>query len=51
MREETQTPPTCVYCKLPITREQHPAIQMKNGDQLHVECWEKRSQSEQRKRN
>ena len=41
MRKETQQPKICAFCKQPITDEQRPAVEMKNGDQLHVECWEK----------
>ena len=41
MREETQQPKICVVCKQPITEQQLPAIGLKNGDRLHVECWEK----------
>lgn len=41
VREETQQERVCALCKQPITKRQLPAIRMKNGDQLHVECWQK----------
>ncbi|HLZ43676.1 MAG TPA: hypothetical protein VKQ11_22100 [Candidatus Sulfotelmatobacter sp.] len=41
MRKKTPRPTICVYCKLPIEKWQRPAIQMANGDQLHVECYVK----------
>ncbi len=51
MREETQKPVViCVHCKLPITREQRPSVQLKNGDELHVECYDKHQQASRQKR-
>lgn len=41
MRKKIPPETICVYCKLPIEKWQRPAIQMKNGDQLHVECYVK----------
>lgn len=51
MRKETHPPRICVHCKLPIPKEQRPAIQLKNGDELHFECWEERRAAERRKQN
>ena len=50
MWEETQQPKVCVVCKQPITEQQRPAIELKNGGQCHVECWQK-YQEAQRKVN
>jgi hypothetical protein len=41
VREETQTPIViCVQCKLPITREQRPSVQLKDGSEVHAECYD-----------
>ena len=45
MPEKTPPETLCVYCKLPIEKWQRPAIQAKNGDQLHVECYVKLDQA------
>jgi len=39
VREETQQT-ICVYCKLPITREQLPSVRLEDGRELHRECWD-----------
>lgn len=49
MREETRPVVICVYCKLPITAEQRPSIQLKNGGELHAECYDKYHQAERQK--
>lgn len=49
MREGTQKPVViCVHCKLPITREQRPSVQLKNGDELHVECYDAYKEAERK---
>ena len=48
MRKETQTLKVCAICKLPITSEQLPAIQLKNGDEVHVECYAGREEAARR---
>jgi hypothetical protein len=40
VREETQPTKICIVCKRPITAEQRPSVQLANGDEIHVECWE-----------
>jgi len=49
VREETQQG-ICVFCKQPITKEQRPAILLKDGEQAHMECWMKH-EKEARKPN
>ena len=45
MRKETRsTPAICVICKKPITQEQRPSIRLKDGGEVHVECWQQREQ-------
>ncbi|HZC23450.1 MAG TPA: hypothetical protein VE866_08935 [Candidatus Binatia bacterium] len=40
MGEETQSKQSiCVFCKKPITKEQRPSIQLRSGQQAHIECW------------
>ncbi len=51
MREETPPEKICVYCKRPITREQRPAVLLKNGDEVHVECWNDYEKSQLQKPN
>jgi hypothetical protein len=48
VREETQQPKVCAICKLPITREQRPSVQLKNGDEVHVECYAKYEEAARR---
>ena len=47
MREETHPALFCAICKLPITKEQRPSVQLENGDEVHVECYEKPESTEQ----
>ena len=49
MREETHPLVICIYCKLPITRDQRPSIQLKNGDELHAECYQDYKDMQRRK--
>lgn len=50
MREETRPPIViCVHCKLPIMPEQRPSVQLKNGGELHVECYDKYHEAERQK--
>lgn len=51
MREEPQPIVTCVHCKLPITPEQRPSIQLKDGGELHAECYESYHAAERRRMN
>jgi hypothetical protein len=51
VREETRPIVICVHCKLPITPEQRPSVQLKNGGELHVECYDKYHAAERRKMN
>jgi hypothetical protein len=40
VREETQKPLViCIHCKLPITQEQRPSVQLTDGRELHAECY------------
>lgn len=49
MREETQKPLViCIHCKLPIMQEQRPSVQLKDGRELHVECYNKYNQEQRR---
>ena len=48
MREETQQPKLCAICKLPITKEQRPSVQLRNGDEVHIECYAKREEAASR---
>ena len=48
MREETQTPKLCAICKLPITTEQRPSVQLRNGHEVHVECYPKYEEAARR---
>lgn len=41
MREETRPTKICLACKLPILPEQRPTVGLRNGDEVHCECWEK----------
>lgn len=51
VREETQPLKICVVCKLPITREQRPSVEMKNGDEVHAECWNEYDKARREKLN
>jgi hypothetical protein len=48
VRKETHPLKVCAFCKLPITSEQLPSVQLKNGDELHVECYTKREEDARR---
>lgn len=48
MRKEAHPPKLCDICKLPITDEQRPAVQLKNGDEVHVECYRKYEEAARR---
>jgi hypothetical protein len=39
--EDTHRVRVCAICKLPITDEQLPCVQLENGDRVHVECYSK----------
>jgi hypothetical protein len=45
VREETQKPLViCIHCKLPIMQEQRPSLQLKDGMEFHVECYNNHEQ-------
>ena len=49
MREETHSPKKiCAICKNPIEEKQRPAVQMKNGEEVHVECYAKHEEAARR---
>jgi hypothetical protein len=48
MRKETQPLKVCASCKLPITSEQRPAVQLKNGGEVHLECYTKGEEAARR---
>jgi hypothetical protein len=48
VREETH-PVVCAYCKLPITPEQRPSVQLENGEEVHVECYTKYEDEKRKK--
>ena len=41
MPEETHAPENviCAVCKQPILAEQRPSVFMKDGAEVHIECW------------
>lgn len=39
MREETQQPDVCAFCKQPITQQQWPYTRLKSGEKVHLECY------------
>ena len=49
MREETQQTTVCVFCKLPITPEQRPSVQLKDGHEVHPKCWDEYEELEHRR--
>ena len=51
MREETHPIKICVVCKRPILPEQRPAVQVENGEEVHVECWNTYDQQRRRESN
>ena len=48
VRKETRPLKVCAICKLPITSEQRPSVQLKNGDEVHVDCYAKREEAAHR---
>ena len=50
MREETQGVRTCALCKLPITTEQRPSIQLKSGEEAHMECFFREQDEKEKKK-
>jgi hypothetical protein len=50
VREETRKRITyCAFCKLPITREQRPSVQLDRRREVHVECYTKMQKDEEEK--
>ncbi len=49
MRKETSPIVICEHCKLPITPEQRPSVQLKNGGELHVQCYNDYHSAERQK--
>jgi hypothetical protein len=41
VREETRPQTKCAVCELPITSEQRTAVELKNEDEVHIECCDK----------
>jgi hypothetical protein len=39
VREETQQPDVCVYCKQPITQQQWPYKGPPSGEKAHLACY------------
>lgn len=39
MREATQSEPTCIYCKQPITQDQWPYKGLDSGESAHLACF------------
>lgn len=48
MRNETPPPRLCAIGKLPIRDEQRPSVQLKNGDEVPVECYSKYEEAARR---
>jgi len=51
VREETQPPKSpkiCVLCKLPITDAQRPSVQLRNGNEVHIQCYAKYEEAARR---
>jgi hypothetical protein len=49
MREETRSPKKiCAICKKPIEKKQRPSVKMRNGDEVHVECYVKHEEAARR---
>lgn len=49
MREETQPVTICVFCKLPLTKEQPPPVRLQNGGEAHAHCWDEYEDMERRR--
>ena len=42
MREETHPQKKiCAICKRPIEQGQRPSVKMRNGEEVHIECYSK----------
>jgi len=42
VREETHPQKKiCAICKRPIEQEQRPSVKMRNGEEVHIECYSK----------
>jgi len=39
VREETQQPDVCAFCKQPITQKQWPYKRLESGEKAHLECY------------
>jgi len=39
VREETQQPDVCVYCKQPTTQQQWPYKTLESGEKAHLACY------------
>ena len=39
VRDETNAPSICVFCKLAITPDQRPTVTLDNGEEIHIECY------------
>ena len=46
VREETRPQTKCAVCELPITSEQRTAVELKNEDEVHIECCDKISHAD-----
>jgi len=50
VREETQPKePKCAICHQPITAKQRPSVQVKPGVEVHLECWIREKQENEKK--
>jgi hypothetical protein len=48
VREKARPPKACVVCKRPITDEQRPSVQLRDGTEVHPECFTKHKEAERR---
>ena len=46
VREETRLQTKCAVCELPITSEQRTAVELKNEDEVYIECCDKISDAD-----
>ena len=49
MREETQQPDVCVYCKQPILPQQLPCKVLSSGEKAHLDCYVDNMHKEEKK--
>lgn len=50
MREETRKRVVyCAHCQLPIKREQRPSVRIREGVEVHAECYQKYEEAERNK--